>query len=124
MFDAYADMYAYSEGESPADELELASPPLRSPSPSPQPSPAPTRPWDQRGKTGLYGGGGRGADDSETGWVRNFQPEGDEDQRGKRDSRFRADEEEGSHGGGRGRSGEEEEERYGNGGRGSSSTDG
>ncbi|SCV71159.1 BQ2448_2747 [Microbotryum intermedium] len=28
-----------------------------------------TRPWDERGKTGLYGGGGRGADDHETGWV-------------------------------------------------------
>ncbi|SGY49538.1 BQ5605_C001g00788 [Microbotryum silenes-dioicae] len=30
---------------------------------------AQTRPWDERGKTGLYGGGGRGADDHETGWV-------------------------------------------------------
>ncbi|SCZ99492.1 BZ3500_MvSof-1268-A1-R1_Chr3-1g06036 [Microbotryum saponariae] len=30
---------------------------------------AQTRPWDERGKTGLYGGGGRGADNHETGWV-------------------------------------------------------
>lgn len=29
-------------------------------------------PWDQRGKNGLYGGGGRGADDRETGWVTNY----------------------------------------------------
>ncbi|TKA54350.1 hypothetical protein B0A53_03445 [Rhodotorula sp. CCFEE 5036] len=29
-------------------------------------------PWDERGATGLYGGGGRGADDHETGWARNF----------------------------------------------------
>lgn len=32
----------------------------------------PTEPWDERGKTGLYGGGGRGADDRETGWVSDF----------------------------------------------------
>ncbi|GAA5882060.1 hypothetical protein JCM3774_005126 [Rhodotorula dairenensis] len=32
----------------------------------------PTTPWDERGATGLYGGGGRGADDKETGWARNF----------------------------------------------------
>ncbi|GAA5981752.1 hypothetical protein JCM10908_004591 [Rhodotorula pacifica] len=31
-----------------------------------------TLPWDERGATGLYGGGGRGADDQETGWARNF----------------------------------------------------
>lgn len=29
-------------------------------------------PWDSRGKNGLYGGGGRGADDKETGWVRGY----------------------------------------------------
>lgn len=29
-------------------------------------------PWDERGKNGLYGGGGRGADDRETGWVRGY----------------------------------------------------
>lgn len=29
-------------------------------------------PWDERGATGLYGGGGRGADNHETGWARNF----------------------------------------------------
>jgi hypothetical protein len=28
--------------------------------------------WDQRGKTGLYGGGGRGADDIETGWIQEY----------------------------------------------------
>lgn len=33
---------------------------------------APLAPWDERGATGLYGGGGRGADDKETGWARNF----------------------------------------------------
>ncbi|GAA5909983.1 hypothetical protein JCM8208_006406 [Rhodotorula glutinis] len=32
----------------------------------------PAQPWDERGKTGLYGGGGRGADDRETGWVSDF----------------------------------------------------
>lgn len=32
----------------------------------------PVQPWDERGKTGLYGGGGRGADDRETGWVSDF----------------------------------------------------
>ncbi|KAK4704986.1 hypothetical protein P7C70_g1227, partial [Phenoliferia sp. Uapishka_3] len=32
----------------------------------------PQEPWDQRGKTGLYGGGGRGADDTETGWVSDY----------------------------------------------------
>ena len=78
MFDAYADMYAYSEGETAADE-------------PPSPEPEPVRAWDERGKTGLYGGGGRGADDRETGWVRNFEP--DEDRHGNRDSRFRADSE-------------------------------
>lgn len=31
-----------------------------------------TVPWDSRGKTGLYGGGGRGADDKETGWVNGY----------------------------------------------------
>lgn len=31
------------------------------------------KPWDQRGKTGLYGGGGRGADNTETGWVRDYE---------------------------------------------------
>lgn len=31
-----------------------------------------SRPWDTRGETGLYGGGGRGADDKETGWVSNY----------------------------------------------------
>lgn len=30
------------------------------------------QPWDERGKTGLYGGGGRGADDRETGWVSDY----------------------------------------------------
>lgn len=29
-------------------------------------------PWDERGATGLYGGGGRGADNRETGWTRGF----------------------------------------------------
>ncbi|GAA5942928.1 hypothetical protein JCM3775_001230 [Rhodotorula graminis] len=32
----------------------------------------PAQPWDERGKTGLYGGGGRGADDRETGWVSDY----------------------------------------------------
>lgn len=32
----------------------------------------PAQPWDERGKNGLYGGGGRGADDQETGWVRGY----------------------------------------------------
>ncbi|KAI5480449.1 hypothetical protein MNV49_000602 [Pseudohyphozyma bogoriensis] len=36
------------------------------------PSQRTTQPWDERGKTGLYGGGGRGADDKETGWNTNF----------------------------------------------------
>lgn len=31
-----------------------------------------SRPWDTRGETGLYGGGGRGADNQETGWVSNY----------------------------------------------------
>lgn len=29
--------------------------------------------WDTRGKTGLYGGGGRGANDRETGWVQDYE---------------------------------------------------
>lgn len=31
-------------------------------------------PWDTRGKTGLFGGGGRGANDAETGWLEEYQP--------------------------------------------------
>ncbi|GAA5980752.1 hypothetical protein JCM5350_006375 [Sporobolomyces pararoseus] len=34
--------------------------------------PQPVESWDERGKNGLYGGGGRGADDRETGWVRGY----------------------------------------------------
>ncbi|KAK4055424.1 hypothetical protein OIO90_003262 [Microbotryomycetes sp. JL221] len=32
-----------------------------------------SNPWDTRGQNGLYGGGGRGADDSETGWVSHYE---------------------------------------------------
>lgn len=35
-------------------------------------------PWDQRGKNGLYGGGGRGADNTETGWVSEYESEAPE----------------------------------------------
>ncbi|GAA5884622.1 hypothetical protein JCM16303_003686 [Sporobolomyces ruberrimus] len=37
-----------------------------------QPVEQATQPWDERGKNGLYGGGGVGADDRETGWVRGY----------------------------------------------------
>ena len=79
VFDVYADMYAEQDAEQDEDgdvanyygtaipeededEEEYASPPQA------------REPWDQRGKNGLYGGGGRGADDQETGWVSNYGP--------------------------------------------------
>ncbi|GAA5875624.1 hypothetical protein JCM1840_003282 [Sporobolomyces johnsonii] len=53
--DAYVNMYADSDGREDEEEL--------------QPHVQASQPWDERGTTGLYGGGGRGADDHETGWV-------------------------------------------------------
>ncbi|GAA5869646.1 hypothetical protein JCM8547_005095 [Rhodosporidiobolus lusitaniae] len=90
----YVDMYDYSDagdddfgGEDAQEDLRLPqTAPLRAPNVrqstqesletyEEEPSRA-QEPWDERGKTGLYGGGGRGADDRETGWVRdyNFSP--------------------------------------------------
>lgn len=58
VLDAYANMYV-DFAQSDEDEG----------GPEEQPEAQRREPWDTRGKTGLYGGGGRGADDSETGWV-------------------------------------------------------
>ncbi|GAA6002374.1 hypothetical protein JCM10207_001088 [Rhodosporidiobolus poonsookiae] len=92
VFDAYVDMYAdYSDngededlGEDALEDLNIPVPqtaPLRTPNSrvseveedldSYDHSQA-REPWDERGKTGLYGGGGRGANDRETGWVREY----------------------------------------------------
>ncbi|ORY47195.1 hypothetical protein BCR35DRAFT_356222 [Leucosporidium creatinivorum] len=82
VFDAYADMYADMEGEEDDEQQQEeqggveydssahhdAQPPLEDYNSQPQAR----EPWDQRGKNGLYGGGGRGADDRETGWVSNY----------------------------------------------------
>ncbi|BGP15989.1 hypothetical protein JCM10213v2_003982 [Rhodosporidiobolus nylandii] len=87
VFDAYVDMYADEQdevedfGEDATEGLHVPSPAsLRAPSShatrqsfEQYEEPAAARePWDERGKTGLYGGGGRGADDRETGWVRDY----------------------------------------------------
>lgn len=69
VLDVYAELYA---DEPPHDESlyrPLPSPSRAVPLESIQ---QPVEPWDERGKTGLYGGGGRGADDRETGWVRGY----------------------------------------------------
>ncbi|GAA5838905.1 hypothetical protein JCM11251_003733 [Rhodosporidiobolus azoricus] len=125
VFDAYVDMYADDSdsrdedlGEDATEDLSVTMPqtaPLRtgnarSRQDDLQPyeeEPQEQQPWDERGKTGLYGGGGRGADDRETGWVRGYafsppqqapgfeedlQFDGDEevgpkDRKGSRDSR-------------------------------------
>ncbi|GAA5899414.1 hypothetical protein JCM6882_009111 [Rhodosporidiobolus microsporus] len=89
VFDAYVDMYAdYSDGgeddgEDTQENLSITVPqtaPLRMSNSRPKQDdlepydaqPQAREPWDERGKTGLYGGGGRGADDQETGWVRDY----------------------------------------------------
>ncbi|GAA5978198.1 hypothetical protein JCM11641_001132 [Rhodosporidiobolus odoratus] len=92
VFDAYVDMYAdyYSENDDGGEDTEgdyayevPQTEPLRTPNARdrqeafegyelPSPQPQAREPWDERGKTGLYGGGGRGADDRETGWVRDY----------------------------------------------------
>ncbi|GAA5826849.1 hypothetical protein JCM3770_004848 [Rhodotorula araucariae] len=80
VFDVYADMYAEDDDdddddEDGADELQRGTNGrgVRREERSPYEADLqPTEPWDERGKTGLYGGGGRGADDRETGWVSNY----------------------------------------------------
>ncbi|GAA6042264.1 hypothetical protein JCM8097_000604 [Rhodosporidiobolus ruineniae] len=102
VFDAYVDMYSgYSDqgeddedlGEDAQESLDIPVPqtaPLRTNSSRAPPQQQQQQqrsqeldtyeeeqqqdqqPWDERGKTGLYGGGGRGADDRETGWVRDY----------------------------------------------------
>ncbi|BGP39939.1 hypothetical protein JCM10450v2_003918 [Rhodotorula kratochvilovae] len=81
VFDVYADMYAEDEeehddeGEDAVEELQRGTSGrgLRQEDrTSYEPRSQPTEPWDERGKTGLYGGGGRGADDRETGWVSDY----------------------------------------------------
>lgn len=68
VLDSYVDMYGSEEEEDPdweeggADGYGAA---LASEAEEEQ-----REPWDQRGKTGLYGGGGRGAENAETGWTR------------------------------------------------------
>ncbi|KAL8292655.1 hypothetical protein RQP46_001267 [Phenoliferia psychrophenolica] len=61
VLDAYSNMYSdFAEDEEDERDAE------------PEPEAQRREPWDTRGKTGLYGGGGRGADDSETGWVLDY----------------------------------------------------
>lgn len=77
MFDAYADMYAeedyQEEGGSGEESRGTATSRTRQEHLEPYESHAQSdMPWDERGKSGLYGGGGRGADDRETGWVRDY----------------------------------------------------
>ncbi|KAM0752452.1 hypothetical protein T439DRAFT_324546 [Meredithblackwellia eburnea MCA 4105] len=76
VLDAYANMYVdYAQDDSPGA--------------TPDPEPSQRRePWDSRGKTGLYGGGGRGADDSETGWISDSEMGRKEDGRGEEDLRY------------------------------------
>ncbi|GAA6002248.1 uncharacterized protein JCM10292_000827 [Rhodotorula paludigena] len=91
VFDAYVDMYA-DDGDEEGHEVDDTVEQLQSSAPAPssyRQSPSndsgrqedlvpyeahaqSREPWDERGKTGLYGGGGRGADDRETGWVRDY----------------------------------------------------
>ncbi|GAA5823334.1 hypothetical protein JCM10212_001755 [Sporobolomyces blumeae] len=80
VFDAYVDMYAEEGDEEEFDAApdgirpeSYATQSTRRTSLIPYGSHAqPAQPWDERGKNGLYGGGGRGADDHETGWVRDY----------------------------------------------------
>ncbi|GAA5911544.1 uncharacterized protein JCM6883_005789 [Sporobolomyces salmoneus] len=75
VLDVYAELYADEGG---AEDEEYQPPQSyyssnRQEDLAPfQSIPQPIEPWDERGKTGLYGGGGRGADDRETGWVRGY----------------------------------------------------
>uniref|UniRef100_A0A0K3CFF4 BY PROTMAP: gi/342319862/gb/EGU11807.1/ Proteophosphoglycan 5 [Rhodotorula glutinis ATCC 204091] n=1 Tax=Rhodotorula toruloides TaxID=5286 RepID=A0A0K3CFF4_RHOTO len=76
VFDAYVDMYAEDEEEEDGSGEDLrgtAAGRTRQEDLEPYESHAQSdTPWDERGKSGLYGGGGRGADDRETGWVRDY----------------------------------------------------
>ncbi|GAA5846103.1 hypothetical protein JCM9279_004786 [Rhodotorula babjevae] len=91
VFDVYAELYAdedagedYAEEEEALGELQRGSSgwgvqphvvpesPLEEEEAEAEDEDEPVQPWDERGKTGLYGGGGRGADDRETGWVSDF----------------------------------------------------
>ncbi|KAK4048111.1 hypothetical protein OIV83_004981 [Microbotryomycetes sp. JL201] len=74
VFDLYADMTSGDEDES---RSHVASEPIIEEEPEDEnagdePKHNVDNPWDTRGETGLYGGGGRGADDRETGWVSNY----------------------------------------------------
>ncbi|BGP24484.1 hypothetical protein Rt10032_c03g1400 [Rhodotorula toruloides] len=77
VFDAYVDMYAEDEEDeengSGEDLRGTAAGRTRQDDLEPYESHAQSdTSWDERGKSGLYGGGGRGADDRETGWVRDY----------------------------------------------------
>ncbi|KAM0790988.1 hypothetical protein ACM66B_004288 [Microbotryomycetes sp. NB124-2] len=74
VFDLYADMTSGDEDESrshAASEPTIAEEP-EDDEPVESSTHNALNPWDTRGETGLYGGGGRGADDRETGWVSNY----------------------------------------------------
>ncbi|BGO93968.1 hypothetical protein NBRC10512_005225 [Rhodotorula toruloides] len=77
VLDAYVDMYAEDEEDeedgSGEDLRGTAAGRTRQEDLEPYESHVQSdTPWDERGKSGLYGGGGRGADDRETGWVRDY----------------------------------------------------
>ena len=92
VLDSYADMYGSDEEQTNSnyDEEETEpSPPLdeleydedEEEVEHKEESPVEKKePWDQRGKNGLYGGGGRGADNTETGWVSEYESEAPDEQ--------------------------------------------
>lgn len=65
IFDSYADMDA-----DPEDDEEIQNVEREEDSPVHE-----VQAWDTRGKTGLYGGGGRGANHIETGWMEDYEEE-------------------------------------------------
>ncbi|KAM0752236.1 hypothetical protein T439DRAFT_355103 [Meredithblackwellia eburnea MCA 4105] len=76
VLDAYANMYVdYAQEDSPVVA-------------TPEPEVQRREPWDTRGKTGLYGGGGRGADDSETGWVSDYAMQRKDSRQGEEDLQY------------------------------------
>lgn len=71
ILDAYADMYP-EQGQGSEDEEEEEV--EQQEEEQEQEKEQEETPWDTRGKTGLFGGGGRGANDAETGWLEEYQP--------------------------------------------------